>query len=56
VTLDQVAGHLYETVAFLVVAEAGAGDPAHCHVTLRSGVAVATLQAEIDRSAGSERG
>jgi hypothetical protein len=39
-----------------VAAEAGAGDQAHCHVTLRSGVAVATLQAEIDCSVGSERG
>src|SRR5262249_48663214 len=53
--LDQIAGHLCESIAFIVLAEAGASDETHGRVAKWRGIAVAALQTEIDRSADNKR-
>src|SRR5215510_9539993 len=55
VTFKQIAGHLCESVTFIVVAEPGAGDQARGGVIERREVAVAALQAEIGGPAVAER-
>ena len=54
-TFEQIAGHLSESITFVVVAEVAAGDQAHRRVCRRCGVAVAALQAEIGGPADAER-
>ena len=53
-TFEQIAGHLPRSITLIVVAEAGAGDQAHCRVADRCCVAVAALEAEIGGPADAQ--
>ena len=53
-TFEQIAAHLSESITFIVVTEAGAGDHVQCRVVEWRGVAVAPLEVEIGGPADAE--